>query len=184
MQIEDLAKVLRSKGIKFDVVFSSPTERALQSARILAENLGCELKLDFNLRDTHIPKLEGQPLSIVKDQGFKNEYSEQFQGDGSETFDEFYTRSVDFLEYIRKGRSGQKVGIVSHGDVIRSMFWYFQHRQKPDPGTWRDKDYPEPAEAIELRFGANGEFLGSKHIRREKESLRESDPNGSRLKEV
>jgi len=182
-QVGQLVEILRSKGIRLDAIYTSPLERALQSAQIISEILGnVRISETEDLYDTYIPSLEGKPMSILRAKGFKNEYGKEFRTEDSETAHDVIERTKKFLDEVKKKHPGGSIALVSHGDQIRFMLWELQNPGKdPDLENLRDRDYPEPAEAIELRFGASGEFLGFEHIRREQEPLRES---GTRLKEA
>jgi len=184
-QVRQLAEILKSKGIVLDAIYTSPLERALQSAQIISEIFGkVKITEAEDLKDTHIPNLEGRPLSILEAEGYGNEYDIQFQGEGSETRQDVIDRTWRLLNRVKQDHPGESIALFSHGDPIRFMLEESQNRGKAsDLEKLRDEDYPELAEAIELRFGSSGEFLGVEHIRREKEPLREDDM-GSRLKEV
>lgn len=183
-QVKRLVKILQSKGVHLDVIYTSPLERTYQTAQLVSESFGnIGIETSENLSDTYIPSLEGRPLSILMEKGFKNEYGEEFRTSDSETVQDVINRTQRSLNELKQKHRGGSIALVSHGDQIRFMLWGCQHPGiEPDILNLRDEDYPEPAETIELRFDQNGRFLGFEHIRREKENNIET--LGDRLKEA
>ena len=184
-QVKHLAKIFQSRGVHLDVVYASPMERAQQTAQLVSESFGnIGIETNENLSDTYIPSLEGKPLSILRVKGFRNEYGVEFRTSDSETAKDVIERAKKFLDDVKQKHLGESIALVSHGDPIRFILWEFQYPEKElDVAKIKDEDYPELAEAIELRFGPEGQFLGFEHIRREKTSLKEDD-SGNRLKEA
>lgn len=184
-QVEALAQLLRSKGVFLDVIYTSPLERAKESAQIISKVFGDVPVIEaMDLADSYIPKLEGKPLSIIESADFKNEYSPEFQSPDSESLQDVFYRAKDFLRRVRTSSEQRVIALVSHGDQIRFMLYSLQYPESsgPDPQNIRDDDYPQNAEAIRLIFDGEGKFLGFEHIRREKENNIET--LGDRLKEV
>ena len=175
-QVVQLVAVLKSKGVrKFDAIYSSPLERAAQTAQILKELFGStNIKTSELLTDTAVPVLEGKPLDIVRAVEFDN-FRPGFKVAGSETPQDIIRRMTKFLKKVRQNHQGETVAVVTHGDPSRLLLWSLQHPGGGLPDKLRDGDYLGPAETIVLRFDKAGGFLGYEHIRQGRESLLEKD---------
>src|SRR3989344_1872392 len=72
-QVRQLAEVLRSKGVRFEAIYSSPLERALQTAQIIKREFGlANIKINEALIDTAVPGIEGKPMDVVRAVQFDN----------------------------------------------------------------------------------------------------------------
>src|SRR3989344_5674539 len=72
-QIRQLAEGLRSKGVRFEAIYSSPLQRALQTAQILKEELDlANIKINEELIDTAVPGIEGKLMDVVRAVEFDN----------------------------------------------------------------------------------------------------------------
>lgn len=98
------------KGKKFDVVFCSDLQRAVQSAKMTFEN-EVPIIIDKRLRECDYGKFNGQASSIVEPMQEKC-IVEKFP-DG-ESYEDVKKRIADFLEFLKKNYDGKSVAFVAH----------------------------------------------------------------------
>jgi probable phosphoglycerate mutase len=150
-QARELAQGIIDSGLSFDVVYSSPLSRALETAQIVSEA-------------NHLPEPIVMPELIERDFGVM---SGQKAGDieklcapdiiktdtityflspkGAETFEDLVTRGRDVLAKVRSRHIGGKVLLVCHGDLGKMV--YAAATDKP----WKDV-------LLDFHFG-NGELI-------------------------
>lgn len=170
----DLCTILKSQGVKFDAVYSSPVERARQSVQILQEQLEVEkLELTDDLSDVDVGRLEGAPMQIVRDAEYSEE-SLREMGYEIETKKAIMKRISRIIAEVAARHQGETVAMVSHGDVTRLGLWSCEFPEKAPPRDLRDDDYLAVAEAVVLRFEGQ-RYLGREFIRREQSTTVETD---------
>ena len=132
-QIERAAEWLKDKGLK--LIVSSPVERALSSAQILADKLGIPLEVDDRLASLDVGDLAGtdSEASTEDMQDAFEEHPDQPIA-GGESPEEFQNRVqaavMDWLSSPEK-----PVGIVVHDSVISQIFKLFQGDDVPPSST-------------------------------------------------
>lgn len=174
-EVRELARILKSQGIHFDHIYSSPLLRAMQTVRILADELGVSsIEVREELNDVEIGKLQGAPMQIVRDANYEEEkLREMGLGFEIESKADMVARISKLIEEVINTRPGQIVGMVSHGDVLRLALWSVQSPEKNPPGNLRDENYLAVAEAAVLIFDAQ-RYVGAEFVRR-KSSQNEQD---------
>ena len=146
-QAKLLAKEL--KGTSFDVVYSSPILRAMQTARVLASKhtiITCK-----DLRELDRPKHEGlfshQIKKLIPD------IEAQWACDGidwrsplgGETLREYQTRSVKAFKDIIEKNNGKRILVVTHGGPLKAIVNWI-HGGKPE--DFLHVRNPENAECV------------------------------------
>ena len=120
-QVADLAHALEETD--FSAVYSSPLERAAETARIIASKLGLEVRLDDALMEVDVGSWAGLTRSEIETRyadGFAR-WSEYGHGwDDGETYEELGLRVVAGLQRIAQSHPDQHVLVVTHGGPIRS----------------------------------------------------------------
>jgi len=118
---------MRSAGLSFDRIFSSPLRRALHTAEIVGEGFGVAPERDARLREMGFGRYEG---TLMCDGSFADDNSRScfkdppaFVPDGGESFDDVLARAREFLEEVLLPLEGkaERVLAVSHGAFMRSM---------------------------------------------------------------
>lgn len=116
--------------IPFDAIFSSPLDRAYETAGILAGNRGLEIVKDERLAEIHFGEFEG---TLWKDIREKEEYvcMYRFFEDpgryvperGAESFESILARARDFIdkEVLPREESCRNMLIVAHGALNRAF---------------------------------------------------------------
>jgi probable phosphoglycerate mutase len=126
-QAEALAA--RFTGLAVAGLFSSPLERALETAGPLGQVLGLEIQIAPELNEIHFGQWTGKTLaeldSVPTWHGF-NSFRSGTRIPGGETMAEVLARALTKLERLRHAypRPGTTVALVSHGDVLRAIVAY------------------------------------------------------------
>jgi len=128
---KELASKLAASGI--EVIYSSPYKRAYETASILKDTLGCELRIIDDLRERNSYGV----MSGVNKAKAKEIFSQIFNqlkqkpGDyysvelvpGAEPLNEFGIRVKKAFDVIAKDATGhQVIGVVTHGNVTRAIY--------------------------------------------------------------
>ena len=121
------AIALRLAGEHFDVIYSSDLSRAMTTAQEIAKTIGIAPMPLRALREWNLGDLEGRPCSELWEKYpeimncFKYE-SPDIPVPGGESHHEFESRVAECLESLAEKHAGQRVLLVTHGGVMRSVF--------------------------------------------------------------
>lgn len=120
-QAEETGKYLAETG-RFDICFSSPYKRTVQTAQAIIRNMGYEIKLreDERLREKEFGRLHGFSKKEIRER-FPEEF-ERRQRDGSyyyrlpdgENYPDVGERVHSFLGKLNRKYAGQSVLVVTH----------------------------------------------------------------------
>lgn len=123
-QAERIAKFLHP--LKVSTIFTSPIERAMHTARVVAKELNLEYKVDERLTELEMGSFSG----IGYDEIFKkygNVFLKFYQEDsiikehGIETFSDVKKRVLDIANHCSQKYNGENVLLVTHMDPIKAM---------------------------------------------------------------
>nr|MDQ3879331.1 histidine phosphatase family protein [Actinomycetota bacterium] len=118
-QAEATAQALR--GVHFEGIFSSPIDRTLETARIVAAPHKLRVSVRKSLGEVEYGRWTDRPLkSLMRTRLWRTVQSWPSGAtfpDG-ESLREVQNRAIDEIETIRAGHRGP-VCVVSHGDVIK-----------------------------------------------------------------
>jgi 2,3-bisphosphoglycerate-dependent phosphoglycerate mutase len=108
-----------------DVVYSSDLARARETAEILAEPLGLEVRLDPRLRERGFGTWEGRTSAEIE-AAFQDEHASWLAGDSpgaadAEPFDVFGARVQEFVAEVLERHPDETVLIVAHGGSLRAV---------------------------------------------------------------
>ncbi len=126
-QAVELAEALGNVPIK--AIYSSPMERARETAAPLAEKLGLELQIHAGLLETQIGDWAGQELKALRKlpewkivQGAPS----RFRFPNGESFAECQLRIVGALEALSQAHKAEEIiAVVSHADPIKLATAYY-----------------------------------------------------------
>jgi probable phosphomutase (TIGR03848 family) len=119
-QAAELARTLSRLPIK--AIYSSPLERAVETAEPLAQTLGLGIQLLPSLTDTDVGEWEGRSwkvLSRTKLWKVIQQTPSQFQFPGGETFVQAQERVVRALDAIASTHPDELISVVFHADPIK-----------------------------------------------------------------
>jgi alpha-ribazole phosphatase len=120
------AKMLaeRLKSVSFDAIFSSPLERAIDTARFISERIGLEPVVDDRLVELDYGQWEGKTMQEIMTNDTKTFLA--WQADpgevappGGETGLEAQQRVVAFLDSLAAKHREGEVAVVFHKSVCR-----------------------------------------------------------------
>lgn len=112
---------------EFDVVYSSPMKRAVETAKIFTKGRK-EIKLDKRLLEFDFGDWDGMKMEEIRDKypdvvdpwGKVNRDYVKYAKNG-ETYEEFDKRCSEFLDEMYRKYSDKNVLVVAHGRLIRMM---------------------------------------------------------------
>lgn len=127
-QAQALADALKDVPIK--AIYSSPLERAIETATPIAEARKLQIIPEPDLRDTHVGSWEGKSLKILrrtKVWRIVQQAPSRFRFPDGESFVEAQARYVNVLERIIKKHNKPQdiVAVVFHADPIKLTVAYF-----------------------------------------------------------
>jgi probable phosphomutase (TIGR03848 family) len=125
-QARDMAE--RLEPIKLAAVYSSPVDRALDTAKVLASSKGLRVRTREGIGEVRYGDWEGKRLAtIAKTRAWRRVVSRP--GDtrfpGGETIRETQCRALDSVAAIAEQHHGASVAAVSHADVIKLVIAYY-----------------------------------------------------------
>lgn len=106
-QAKNLGNVIKEKGIKFDVMFTSDLKRAIESSNIAFPEY--EKSTDSRLRECNYGDLDGEHKSLVV---YEEHINDAFPN--GESLKEVEKRIREFVEFLKQEYAGKTIGIVAH----------------------------------------------------------------------
>lgn len=125
-QAERLREWLASEP-EVAAIYSSPLQRARDTARILLGGSAARISLVPDLREIHCGCVDGLPISEVRkrypDLWTENQrqLNPDFRWPGGESYREFRQRSLEASHSIARAHPGQRVLVVTHCGVISQV---------------------------------------------------------------
>lgn len=126
IQAERLAG--RFRGITLHAIYSSPLERALETAETLARELKLEVHKDPAFNEIHFGDWTGKSFEVLSSEECWRRFNSRRRETripGGESFVEVQNRSVTALYSLRSQYNSANIAIVSHADVIKALIGYF-----------------------------------------------------------
>ncbi|KAF8278465.1 phosphoglycerate mutase protein [Trypanosoma cruzi] len=149
-QATALSQKLKERGMTYDIILTSPLQRANETARIIGEALSVNVETENELVEREFGVLTGKPMEQIRTHAGENVVQGDrvlyfLSVDGAETFDECYDRAARVLQRVDANFAGKRVLLVCHGDIGKMLLAV---RRKI---TWR--------EGIMLPYFANTDVL-------------------------
>ena len=143
LQAQRLAE--RFHGITLQAIYSSPLERAVETAEAIARNMQLEVNRNEAFNEIDFGDWTGQSFdALSSDETWQrfNVIRSTTSIPGGESFLEAQARVVTELERLSTQHGNARVGIVSHADVIKAAVGYIAatpidllHRIEISPGS-------------------------------------------------
>ena len=123
-QAEQAGKMLESLNVS--AIYSSPIDRAVQTAEIIKKHCNIEYKIDDRLIELDMGKFTKMPYDeIFAKHGnvFLKFYegSEEVSENGVETFAKVQKRVFDMVDFVINKHKNENVVLVTHMDPIKAM---------------------------------------------------------------
>ena len=126
---EQVKKLVQNfSGFRIDKIYSSPIERTLETAEIIAKHLNLRVENDNGLIEVDFGEWTGKRFEELKNDkkwDLFNTYRSGTRIPGGETMQEIQLRIVQTIEKIRKENNEKNIIIVSHGDPLRGLITYY-----------------------------------------------------------
>jgi broad specificity phosphatase PhoE len=122
-QAEALADTMHAR-YKVSRVISSPLERAMETARRIADLQRVPLETNDSFTELDLGSWVGKPYEDLQEDEDWKEYNQLRSmrcAPGGESMLEVQARAWAGLEKLRSQHTGETVAVVSHGDVIRGI---------------------------------------------------------------
>ena len=126
LQAQRLAE--RFHGITLQAIYSSPMERALETAETIARTMNLEVNKNPAFDEIDFGEWSGKSFdTLASDEVWRrfNSHRSTTTIPGGEAFLEVQTRVVMELERLSSQHNDARVAIVSHADVIKAAVGYF-----------------------------------------------------------
>ncbi|MGI0083114.1 MAG: histidine phosphatase family protein [Nitrosopumilaceae archaeon] len=129
-QAEKIATFLQP--FRISAVYSSPIERALSTATIVARELNLECTIDHRLTEIEMGSFSGmiyEEMFAKYGNVFLKFYQDNLliEKNGVETFSSVKKRVLDMVNYCSKKHEGQNVLLVTHMDPIKAIISTILH---------------------------------------------------------
>ena len=118
----------RFQNIKLDAIYSSPLERAVQTATAIARPMNLEVKQSAAANEINFGEWTGKTFDELQtDERWRrfNSHRSRTMVPGGESFLEVQNRIVKEIEELALHYGKAQVAIVSHADVIRAAVAHF-----------------------------------------------------------
>ncbi len=128
VQANQVSLKIKDSGIHFDKVYSSPLQRAYQTAKIITDclQINSPEKNDLLIeRDFGI--MSGKPIKDITElcspDILQTDTITYFLSpEGAETFSQLIDRANKLLEFIESKHAGQNILLVTHGDCGKMIY--------------------------------------------------------------
>lgn len=122
------AKVVatRLKNIDIDFIYSSPQERAKQTAQIISKERGLSIEFWDSLKEIRAPsEVWGKPLDNKDieriDHASGQSFLKNVRYSDEETFEELNARGLNVLDHLLKKHKGKNILCVSHSTMTKMI---------------------------------------------------------------
>lgn len=122
---------------EFDVIISSSSKRALDTATIIRGARKQDIIKNDNLKEIHMGSWQGMLHKDIAELYPEQEYNfwnrpELHVSDTGESMTEFYNRVTSEIENIIKEHQSEKILVVAHGLVVKFLMGYFEGKELRD----------------------------------------------------
>lgn len=122
---------------KFDVIFSSPLKRAVETAKIISDKMRVPVVHRKNLMERDFGNLSGRSwdemlkgvgpeITDFRSKDFEQSYN--YRPYGGESVEDVKKRFLEFIEELKKDYSDKKVLIVAHGGIMKLAHLLFREK--------------------------------------------------------
>lgn len=130
----------RLNDVDLDIIISSSSKRALDTAELIRGSRNIEIIKKETLREMHLGSWQGMHFQDIKE-NFPKAYDDfwhhphKYVPVDGEGFEQLNKRVIDEVECIIKKYEHKKILIVAHGVVLRALITYFE--EKPQNEFWQ-----------------------------------------------
>lgn len=124
------------KDIKFDVVFSSPLLRAIDTARLITKKT---VRIDERINERDYGLNEGKPIKNTNPDELWD-YKLNTDKYENETVKDLLKRTKDFINFLKENYKDKTVLVVTHSGVSRAI--YYTINKIPKDGKLNNLELP------------------------------------------
>lgn len=121
---EQARSVAASLPDDIGIILSSPLKRALETAEIINERYGAEIAVDDRLMERDFGAYEGVLVSDIDINNLRR-WTDNAPTEGGESIRDVAKRVFEYLDEIGEKYRDENVLIVTHGHVLRAVYWYY-----------------------------------------------------------
>lgn len=118
----------RFRGIPISRIYSSPIERARETAEPLSRELGIAVEIAEEVSEVEYGEWTGRPISdLLNDPAWQhyNSFRTGAHVPGGESVLELQNRLAGWLESTRRAHTDERIAVVSHGDPIKAALAHY-----------------------------------------------------------
>jgi len=125
------------KAVTFDAIYTSTSERTIETAELIIGNQNLHIESDRNLREIFLGEWEGkthEELKALYPKQYNNfwEQPADYKPFNGETFEELNNRVILVLQNIISNHKEGNVLIVSHSVFLKSLMMYVKGKEVKD----------------------------------------------------
>ena len=161
-QIHDLAETFGLTGVKLDALYTSPLNRAVETAQIFSNQYHIPPIIVKDLRDVESP---------AADQGMMMDELKALKGDtyslpGHESQAHLTERITRSFGEILEDNQGRTIAIFGHGDPIRVLIYRLKNPEGKMPSMKKlaKSDYLDKSQAWRLVFDQESRLIESEVV--------------------
>ncbi|KOO48178.1 histidine phosphatase family protein [Priestia koreensis] len=122
------------KAVTFDAVYTSTSERTIETAKLIIGKRNLHIESDKNLREIFLGEWEGkthEELKALYPEQYNNfwEQPADYKPFNGETFEEFNKRVILVLQNIISNHKEGNVLIVSHSVFLKSLMMHVKGKE-------------------------------------------------------
>jgi probable phosphomutase (TIGR03848 family) len=117
----------RLAHVPISAIYSSPLERAIETAQAIASYQNSKIHIQKELGETHAGEWAGKLIKEVEPQLWEQltTHASDFRFPGGESIAEMQTRTVTMSDAIVAAHPNEIVAIVSHADPLKSIVLHY-----------------------------------------------------------
>jgi phosphoserine phosphatase len=130
----------RMKFISVQKIYSSPIERAYETAKIIQEVVEAPLEAIDNLKEMFLGSWEGELVSTIETQETEKNYlfwnePQRYYDDEKEDFYEVRLRAGEIVDNILSEHEGETLLLVGHAIIVKGLINYLL--DEPIENFWK-----------------------------------------------
>lgn len=119
------------EGVKFDMIFCSPLERAKQTAEVINSDRNLYIIFDDRLRERNYGEFEGTAKSSFNYNDFWA-YTKNLKYSKAENVQDFFKRIYGFIDELKFNYPDKSILIVCHAGVVKAIECYANGMMKDE----------------------------------------------------
>ena len=110
--------------LDLDFIYCSPIERAKHTLALFQLDKSIPILIEDRLKERDVKIYEKIPFANLDWEKFWG-YDSDLKYPKAESMKSVYQRVANFLDELKEKHSSQNVLLVTHGGIMRAIYWYF-----------------------------------------------------------